>query len=93
MSRKANRAALAGTRMLILEECFDALVDALIASGAIPVNAATVMLDHLADRFLDHAAGRLESDWQIHAGELQDQASRLRRAPNFQTEAAGVQRQ
>lgn len=75
----AGRAAtLAGTRMLILEECFDALVDALIASGAIPQNAAVVMLDHLAERFMAHSGGDTETNWAIDHDELFDQAVRLK---------------
>ncbi len=64
--------------MLILEECFDALVDALIASGAIPQNAATVMLDHLAERFIAHSGGDTETNWAIDHDELFDQAVRLK---------------
>lgn len=75
----AERAAkLAGTRMLIMEECWDALVDALIASGAIPQNAAIVMLDHLAERFIAHTRGDVESNWAIDEDELFDQAVRLK---------------
>lgn len=64
--------------MLILEECFDALVDALIASGAIPQNAAAVMLDHLAERFIAHSAGDTDTNWAIDRDELFDQAVRLK---------------
>lgn len=76
--------------MLVLEEMFDALVAALIQSGAMPENAAAVMLDHLAERFLDHASGRTESDWMIDPMELRDQASRLRHVPVIRTAAAAV---
>lgn len=78
MNSEARKAAIAGTRMLVLEETFDALVDALIWSGAIPQNAASVMLDHLAERFIAHSDGRLKSEWAIDRGELLDQASRLK---------------
>ena len=67
--------------MLVLEEMFDALVDALIASGAIPQNAAAVMLEHLAERFIAHSQNELDSEWEIDPAELRDQASRLRRLP------------
>jgi hypothetical protein len=77
-NRAPRSAALAGTRMLILEETFDALVDALIASGAIPHNAAAVMLDHLAERFIAHSAGKTNCEWEIDRNELLDQAARLR---------------
>lgn len=87
----AERAAkLAGTRMLILEECFDSLVDALIASGAIPQNAAVVMLDHLAERFIAHTRGDVESSWAIDEDELFDQAVRLKvHAKRRSTECGG----
>ncbi len=91
----AERAAkLAGTRMLILEECFDSLVDALIASGAIPHNAAAVMLDHLAERFIAHSAGDTETDWATDHDELFGQAVRLKVrskevVPANQSRAAG----
>jgi hypothetical protein len=77
-NREARTAAIAGSRMLVLEEMFDALVDALIASGAIPQNAASVMLEHLAERFIEHSAGRTKCEWQIDQSELRDQAARLR---------------
>lgn len=77
-NREGRQAAISGTRMLVMEECFDALVGALIASGAMPENAAAVMLDHLAERFLDHASGRAESVWQIDPIELRCQADRLK---------------
>jgi len=93
MNLEARSAQLAGTRMLILEECFDALTAALIASGAIPQNAAAVMLEHLAERFIAHSENTTESEWTIDAGELRDQASRLRRVLGNRTEAAEVPRQ
>lgn len=91
MSREARQAALAGTRMMVLEECFDALIAALIASGAIPQNAASVMIEHLAERFIAHSEGNIQSDWQIDPMELRDQASRLRRAPVIRMAAAASQ--
>lgn len=77
-TREGRQTAIAGTRMLILENMFDALVEALVASGAIPQNAASVMLEHLAERFIAHSEGSLDSCWQVDAAELRDQASRLR---------------
>lgn len=78
MTREARTATLAGTRMLILETTFDALVDALIQSGAIPQNAASVMLEYLAERFIAHSAGTIETEWAIDKSELMDQAARLK---------------
>lgn len=78
-NREARQAALAGTRMLILENMFDALIETLVASGAIPQNAASVLLESLAERFIAHSEGAMESEWMIDPAELRDQASRLRR--------------
>lgn len=44
-------ARLAGARILVMEKCFEALVDQMIEDGSEPANAAVVMLEHLADRF------------------------------------------
>lgn len=42
---------LAGARILVMEKCFEALVDQMVEDGSEPANAAVVMLEHLADRF------------------------------------------
>ena len=62
----------------MLEETFDALVEALIASGALPQNAAAAMLEHLADRFIAHSRCETDTGWCIEPGELLDQAVRLK---------------
>lgn len=72
-----ERADLAGTRMLIAEECFDAMLQMLIDVGAVPRSFAAVMLDRLAERLLLHASGRTDTQWAIRAPELLDQATRL----------------
>ncbi|KGT73682.1 hypothetical protein ABIF65_003753 [Bradyrhizobium japonicum] len=71
------RAALAGTRMLIAEESFDAIVQMLIDSGLVPRGCAAVMLDRLSEKLLMHASGRTDTHWAIRAPELLDQAGRL----------------
>lgn len=48
-------ARLAGARILVMEKCFDALVDAMVEDGSDPANAAVVMLEHLAERFAQRA--------------------------------------
>lgn len=78
-NREARQAALAGTRMLILENIFDALIETLVASGAIPQNAASVLLESLAERFIAHSEKSLPTEWEIDPAELRDHASRLRR--------------
>lgn len=53
-----NEAAsrLAGARILVMEKCFDALVESMIADGSEPTNAAVVLMEHLAERFAGRRA-------------------------------------
>lgn len=48
---EAAAGRLAGARILVMEKCFEALIEQMIEDGAEPANAAAVMLEHLADRF------------------------------------------
>jgi len=48
---------LAGARILVMERCFQALVEQMIADGSDPANAAAVLLEHLVERM----AGRVGS--------------------------------
>ncbi|WP_092114225.1 hypothetical protein [Bradyrhizobium erythrophlei] len=85
------RAALAGTRMLIAEECFDAMLQMLIDAGLVHRSCAAVMLDRLSERLLLHASGRTETHWAIRTPELIDQATRLSRmAATLKTVIGGV---
>jgi len=72
-----DRAQLAGTRMLIAEECFDAILGMLIDSGAVPRACAAIMLERLSEKLLMHACGRTGTHWAIREPELLDQATRL----------------
>lgn len=78
------RAALAGTRMLIAEESFDALLQMLIDAGMVPKACAAIMLSRLSEKLLLHASGKTETHWAIREAELLDQATRLA------TKAAGL---
>lgn len=78
LSADARRASLAGTRMLIAEECFDAIVDLLVTSKAVSAREAGVMLGSLASRLTDHAEGRTDTDWIVHRQEMLEQACRVR---------------
>lgn len=85
------RAALAGTRMLIAEESFDAMLQMLIDVGLVPKSCAAVMLDRLSERLLLLASGRLETHWAIRVPELVDQAARLAtKAATMKTVIGGV---
>lgn len=72
-----ERAKLAGTRMLIAEESFDAIVQMLLDAGAVPKACVAVMLDRLSGRLMAHASGRTDTHWAIREAELLDQATRL----------------
>ena len=52
----ASAERLTGARILVMEKCFDALVDAMVEDGSEPANAAVVMLEHLAERFARRVA-------------------------------------
>lgn len=68
---------LAGTRMLIAEECFDAIVQMLIDAGLVSKGCAAVMLDRLSTKLSLHANGGTETQWAIRRPELLDQSTRL----------------
>lgn len=89
LTAEARRACLAGTRMLILEECFDAITDLLIASKAVSAREAGIMLDSLASRLTDHAAGKTDTEWCVDRAEMLQQAFRVRqRAQMFEATSA-----
>lgn len=77
LTDEARRACLAGTRMLIFEEAFDAITNLLIASKAASACEAGIMLESLASRLMHHASGHSDTDWAVHGPELADQAARL----------------
>ncbi len=77
MDGERERAELAGTRMLIAEESFDAIVQMLIDAGLVTKGCAAVMLDRLSGKLLLHASGRTQTQWAIREAELLDQATRL----------------
>lgn len=59
LESNATRAdAMTGARLLIMEKCFDALIDTMIANGAVPEIAVVSMLDFLAERFAERDAER-----------------------------------
>lgn len=74
--------------MLIAEECFDAIIDLLVASNAVSAREAGVMLGSLALRLTDHAEGKIESDYVVHEPEMREQAFRVRRRANAYAEMA-----
>lgn len=75
---KARQAVLMGTRALIAESRFDALVSLLVASGAVPAESANKMLSDLSATLKGHAADG-HSEWRTHPAELRMEAERLER--------------
>lgn len=85
------RAALAGTRMLIAEECFDAMLQMLIDAGLVPKGCAAIMLDRLSEKLMLHASGRTATHWAVRVPELLDQAGRLSaKASALRTKVGGL---
>jgi hypoxanthine phosphoribosyltransferase len=78
LTADARRASLAGTRMLIVDECFDAITDLLIASKAVSAREAEAMLGSLASRLADHANGKTDTDYIVHRKEMDEQVLRLK---------------
>jgi hypothetical protein len=76
-AQEARRAAIAGTRALVHEETFTALVALLVGADVIPAERASGLMLGLATKLEGHAAGHPE--WQVHPPELRMQADRLRR--------------
>ena len=63
--------------MLIVEESIDAIIGLLVTSKAVSAKDAGVMIGSLASRLEDHAEGKIETDWAVHAPEMREQAARL----------------
>lgn len=76
-STEVRRAALVGTRALVAEERFDALLAMLVATNVLSEEQVRAMARRLSERLTAHANGELESEWQVHPGELRIEAARL----------------
>lgn len=79
MNASEQRAALSGTREMIREDEFGALVAALVDCNAIPKNVMAITLSRLADGMIAKARGELETEWAIYPAELFDRAQKLDR--------------
>lgn len=75
----ARQAALAGTRALIAEERFSALVALLLDCGVCSAGDVQNMLAGLAARLSAHAERETISAWQIEPGELRIEAAAIMR--------------
>lgn len=81
---EARLAEISGTRQMIAEATFDALVTLLIEAGAVPKHMAAASLDRLAQRLEREASGETESDWMVMPAEC------LERAQNLTAQAAAL---
>lgn len=77
MNKEARRSALAGTRQMIGDDSFDALVGALTAANAIPNSLMASTLEKLADAMIAKARGEMESDYLVYPAELLSRARTL----------------
>lgn len=74
---EARAAAIAGTRRLIAEDEFEALLELLIARRVCSREETAAMLDKLADRLILKARGILETEYEVYPTELFDRARAL----------------
>lgn len=63
-------AALAGTRQMIAEDQFDALVAILVDCGAVPRSFMAGALRRLADRLHAKARGQIDCEYVVYEPEL-----------------------
>jgi hypothetical protein len=75
-SISARRAALLGTRAAVAQERFDALVAMLVAAKVVSAEQVDTMATRLCERLTMLATGELQSEWQVHPGELRIEAAR-----------------
>jgi hypothetical protein len=74
---EARLAAISGTRQMIADDQFAALVAALVECNAIPRDFMAAALERLADGLIAKARGQMETDWQVFSAECFDRARDL----------------
>lgn len=77
MNKEARQAALAGTRQMIGDDSFDALVAVLTSANAIPDSLMASTLEKLADAMIAKARGEMEADYMVYPAELLSRARTL----------------
>lgn len=77
MTREDRLAAISGTRQMIAEASFDALVELLIEAGAVPTHMAADALHCLAQRLEREASGETDTDWMVVPAECLERAQSL----------------
>jgi hypothetical protein len=73
----ARAAMIGGTRQMIAEDSFAALVALLIDCKAVPRNVMAETLQRLSDQLIAKARGQLETEWAIYPAEAFDRARDL----------------
>ncbi|MDB5620545.1 hypothetical protein [Tardiphaga sp.] len=74
---EARLASISGTRQMIADDQFSALVAALVECNVIPRDFMASALDRLADGLIAKARGELESEFVIYPAEAFDRARDL----------------
>lgn len=77
MSKEARLAAISGTRQMIADDQFSALVAALVDCKAVPYEFMASALDRIADGIIAKARGEMETDWLVFPAEAFDRARDL----------------
>lgn len=77
MNAAARTAQINGTRQMIADDSFAALVAVLVDCKAVPTNIMASVLDRLADHLVATARGDLESDFAVYPAEAFDRARSL----------------
>jgi hypothetical protein len=70
-------AAIQGTRQMIAEDSFAALVAVLVDCNAVPRTVMADALDGLANRLAAKARGELETEFVVHPAEAFDRSNGL----------------
>lgn len=77
MDAAARTASIGGTRQMMHEDEFAALVAVLVDCKAVPRNVMASALHGLADGLIRKARGELETDWMVYPSEAFDRARSL----------------
>ena len=75
---EAKLAAIGGTRQMIAENCFDALINTLVETKVISATKIAIMLDRLAVNLGDVLSSPDDCPWVIDRSEMMDQVRRLK---------------
>lgn len=74
---EARAASISGTRQMISEDSFAALVSALVECNAVPRDFMASALEKLAGDLVAKAKGETPTDWQVFPSECFERARNL----------------